>query len=77
MISYNVRWVESGEWQSHEGFKAISPIVANDILIMITGDPVTAVRLITLRVLQRVITDPVTLICAMTQNPLEEPELDP
>ena len=77
MIRYNVRWVESGEWQSREGFESLLPIVANDILIMITGDPVTGVRAIALRILQRVITDPVTLICAMCNNPLEEPELDP
>ena len=77
MTAYNLRWVENGEWQSRERFQSAVPVIAGDILIVIMGDMQTGVRLIALRVLTRVVTDPVTLICSMTGNPLEEEELDP
>ena len=80
MIHYNVRWVESGEWKTHDGFESEEPVAVNDVLLIIyiaLGDSATGGRVLALRVLQRVITDPVMLICAMTQHPLEEPELDP
>ena len=76
MIHYNVRWVEAGEWQTRERFAAAVEAVAGDILLVITGDETKGVRVIALRVLTRVVTNPVTLICSMCGNPMEEDELD-
>ena len=72
MTVYNLRWVESGEWQTRERFAAAVEAVAGDILLVITGDETKGVRVIALRVLTRVVTNPVTLICSMCNNPLGE-----
>jgi hypothetical protein len=54
---------------SLDGFDCWDSILANDVIIFNLGTPA---RLIALRVLTRVITDPVTLMCAMCGNPFEE-----
>ena len=69
MTAYNLRWVEAGELCTRDGFDCWDSILANDVIIFNLGTPA---RLIALRVLTRVITDPVTLICAMCGNPLED-----
>ena len=77
MRHYNLRWVESGQWQTRERFAAAVEAVAGDILLVITSDETTGARVIALRVLTRVVTDPVTLICSMCGNPLKEEKEEP
>ena len=72
MRHYNLRWVEAGQWQTRERFAAAVEAVAGDILLVITNDEVKGARVIALRVLTRVVTEPVTLICSMCEHPLEE-----
>ena len=69
MSLYNLRWVDSGEWHTRDGFECWDMIVANDVIIFTAGEPILVIAL---RVVQRVVTDPVTLICAMCGNPFEE-----
>ena len=69
MTHYNLRWVENGELCTRDGFDCWDSIVVNDVIIFNPGNPT---RMIALRVVTRVITDPVTLICSMCSNPLEE-----
>jgi hypothetical protein len=42
---YNLRWVDSGEWHTRDGFECWDMIVANDVIIFTTGDPVRVIAL--------------------------------
>lgn len=68
MQIYNVRWKDSGNWVTQEGAEAAGIVLTGDIMFLHRGPE----GLLPLRVLQRVLTEPVTLICAKCVNPFED-----